>query len=79
MHTEDDLVKIEQAITKPQRGERVVSAAYGDHIVKYAEVDLSDLFNLRQRMKSELKVAGVSPKRRMTLGDLLMLLKTFAQ
>ena len=79
MHTEDDLVKIEQAITKPQMGERVVSSAYGDHIVKYAEVDLSDLFNLRQRMKSELKVAGVSPKRRMTLGDLLMLLKTFAQ
>lgn len=66
MHTEDDLVKIEQAITKPQRGERVVSFAYGDHIVKYAEVDLSDLFNLRQRMKSELKVVGVSPKRRMT-------------
>jgi len=40
MYTEDDLVKIEQAITKLQMGERVVSVAYGDHIVKYAEVDL---------------------------------------
>lgn len=66
MYTEDDLAQIEQAITKLQKGERVVSVAYGDHIVKYAEVDLSDLLNLRQRMKAELKIAGVSPKRRIT-------------
>lgn len=66
MYTEDDLAQIEQAITKLQKGERVVSVAYGDHIVKYAEVDLNDLLNLRQRMKSELKVAGASPKRRIT-------------
>jgi len=45
MYTEDDLVKIEQAITKLQMGESVVSVAYGDHIVKYAEVDLKDLLN----------------------------------
>ena len=45
MYTEDDLAQIELAITKLQKGERVVSVAYGDHIVKYAEVDLSDLLN----------------------------------
>ena len=65
MYTEDDLVKIEQAITKLQMGERVVSVAYGDHIVKYAEVDLKDLLNLRSRIKSDLK-SSTSPKRRIT-------------
>jgi hypothetical protein len=66
MYTKNDLIKIEQAITKLQMGERVVSVAYDHHIIKYAEVDLSDLLNLRQRMKSELKVVAVSPKRRIT-------------
>ncbi len=65
MYTEDDLVKIEQAITKLQMGERVVSVAYGDHIVKYAEVDLKDLLNLRSRIKSDLK-SSTSLKRRIT-------------
>ena len=65
MYTEDDLVKIEQAITKLQMGERVVSVAYGDHIVKYAEVDLKDLLNLRSRIKSALK-SSASLKRRIT-------------
>ncbi|MBX3457014.1 MAG: hypothetical protein KF820_01460 [Candidatus Paracaedibacteraceae bacterium] len=65
MYTEDDLVKIEQAITKLQMGERVVSVAYGDHIVKYAEVDLKDLLNLRSRIKSDLK-SSTSSKRRIT-------------
>jgi hypothetical protein len=65
MYTEDDLVKIEQAITKLQMGERVVSVAYGDHIVKYAEVDLKDLLKLRSRIKSDLK-SSTSPKRRIT-------------
>ncbi len=55
MYTEDDLVKIEGAITKLQMGERVVSVSYCDHIVKYAEVDLKDLLNLRSRIKSDLK------------------------
>ena len=65
MYTEDDLVKIEQAITKLQMSERVVSVAYGDHIVKYAEVDLKELLNLRSRIKSDLK-NSTSLKRRIT-------------
>lgn len=55
MYTEDDLSKIDQSIAKLQMGERVVSVTYGDHIVKYAEVDLKDLLCLRQRIKSDLK------------------------
>jgi hypothetical protein len=55
MYTEDDLLKIEQAVTKLQMGERVIFVAYGDHIVKYAEVDLKDLLNLCSRIKSDLK------------------------
>lgn len=65
MYTEDDLVKIEQAITKLQMGERVVSVAYDNHIVKYAEVDLKDLLSLRSRIKSDLK-SSTSLKRRIT-------------
>lgn len=47
-----------------QRGERVVSIGYGDHVVRYAEVQINDLLNLRQRIKAELKVAGMKPKRK---------------
>ncbi|WP_341808569.1 gpW family head-tail joining protein [Wolbachia endosymbiont (group E) of Neria commutata] len=64
MYTEDYLAQVEEAIQKLQSGERVVSIAYGDHVVRYAEVQINDLLNLRQRIKTELKVAGVKPKRR---------------
>jgi len=63
--TEVDLIKIEQAITKLQMGERVVSVAYGDHIVKYAEVDLNDPLSLRRHIKSDLR-NGASLKRCIT-------------
>ncbi len=33
-------------------------------MVRYAEVDINDLLNLRQRIKAELKIAGVEPKRK---------------
>lgn len=64
MYTEEYLLQVEKAIKKLQRGERVVSIAYGDHVVRYAEVQINDLLSLRQRIKAELKVAGVKPKRR---------------
>ena len=64
MYTEDYLAQVEQAIQKLQSGERVVSIAYGDHVVRYAEVQINDLLNLRQRIKAELKVVGQKPKRR---------------
>ncbi|APR98998.1 gpW family head-tail joining protein [Wolbachia endosymbiont of Folsomia candida] len=64
MYTEEYLLQVEKAIKKLQRGERVVSIGYGDHVVRYAEVQINDLLNLRQRIKAELKVAGVKPKRK---------------
>ncbi|BET37270.1 MULTISPECIES: gpW family protein [Wolbachia] len=64
MYNEEYLVQVEEAIKKLQNGERVVSIAYGDHVVRYAEVQINDLLNLRQRIKAELKVAGMKPKRK---------------
>ncbi|MBD0392095.1 hypothetical protein IC220_06680 [Wolbachia endosymbiont of Pentalonia nigronervosa] len=67
MYTEEYLAQVEQAIQKLQNGRRVVSIAYGDHVVRYAEVQINDLLNLRQRIKAELKIAGVKPKRRIVI------------
>ncbi|MGL9762628.1 MAG: gpW family head-tail joining protein [Wolbachia sp.] len=64
MYNEDYLIQVEQAIKKLQSGERVVSIAYGDHVVRYAEVQIKDLLSLRQRIKGELKIAGMKPKRK---------------
>lgn len=64
MYNEEYLSQIEQAIKKLQSGERVVSIAYGDHVVRYAEVQINDLLSLRQRIKGELKIAGMKPKRK---------------
>ncbi|WP_250295864.1 gpW family protein [Wolbachia endosymbiont of Oedothorax gibbosus] len=67
MYNEDYLIQVEQAIKKLQSGERVVSIAYGDHVVRYGEVQIKDLLDLRQRIKAELKVAGIKPKRRIVI------------
>ncbi|WP_353288706.1 gpW family head-tail joining protein [Wolbachia endosymbiont (group A) of Pogonocherus hispidulus] len=67
MYNQEYLTQVEEAIKKLQSGERVVSIAYGDHVVRYGEVQIKDLLDLRQRIKSELKVAGVKPKRKIVI------------
>lgn len=54
MYTHQDLKNIEEAISKLQTGTRVVSVTYGDHIVKYADVNLMELLSLRNSIKKEL-------------------------
>ncbi len=67
MYSSEYLAQVEEAIKKLQSGERVVSIAYGDHVVRYGEVQIKDLLELRQRIKAELKVAGVKPKRKIVI------------
>ncbi|MCX3065197.1 gpW family protein [Wolbachia endosymbiont of Drosophila pseudotakahashii] len=67
MYSQEYLDQVEKAIKKLQSGKRVVSIAYGDHVVRYGEVQINDLLSLRQRIKSELKVAGVKPKRKIVI------------
>ncbi|WP_265031298.1 MULTISPECIES: gpW family protein [unclassified Wolbachia] len=67
MYSEEYLAQVEKAIKKLQSGKRVVSIAYGDHVVRYGEVQINDLLSLRQRIKAELKVAGIKPKRRIVI------------
>ncbi len=67
MYTEGYLVQVEEAIKKLQNGERVASIVYGDRVVKYSEVDILALWELRRQIRAELKVAGVKPKRRIVI------------
>ncbi len=62
MYNQEYLTQVKEAIKKLQSEERVVSIAYGDHVVRYGEVQINDLLSLRQRIKAELKVAGVKRK-----------------
>ncbi len=62
MYNQEYLTQVKEAIKKLQSGERVVSIAYGDHVVRYGEVQINALLSLRQRIKAELKVAGVKRK-----------------
>jgi hypothetical protein len=64
MYTKEFLAQVERAIQELQNGRRVVSIAYGDHVVRYAEVQINDLLSLRQRIKAELKAVGQKPKRK---------------
>jgi 20S proteasome alpha/beta subunit len=58
MYTKQDLANIEEAIAKLQSGTRVVSVSYGDHVVKYADVNLTELLGLRNSIKKELKLGN---------------------
>lgn len=66
-YTIEDLERVEEAITKLQSGERVVQVAHDGHVVKYAEVELTELLTLRNRIKAQVKVAGSKSKRRVQI------------
>lgn len=55
MFAPKDLESIEKAISDLQSGKRIAAVSYGDTRIQYAAVDLQDLLNLRQRIKSGLK------------------------
>ena len=63
MYNTDVLAQIESAILKLQSGERVVSVAYGDNTVKYAEVDLQELISMRNKIRAEIKISSNSSNR----------------
>jgi precorrin-3B methylase len=67
LYTKQDLQNIDEAIEKLQRGKRVVSVSYGNHTVLYADINLSDLMLLRQKIKAEIGItnSGISKKRHM--------------
>lgn len=65
MYTTQDLKNIEEAIEQLQVGKRVVSVSYGNHTVRYADINLSDLLLLRQKIKTELQIVDTNnPKKR---------------
>lgn len=68
-YTQEYLKQIEEAIKKLQSGERVVSIAYGHHVIRYEKVQINDLLSLRKRIKAELKVAGVKPKKKIVIAS----------
>ena len=63
MYNTDDLAQIESVILKLQCSKRVVSVAYGDHAIKYAELDFQELISLRNKIRAELKTTTNSSKR----------------
>ncbi|WP_341812050.1 gpW family head-tail joining protein [Wolbachia endosymbiont (group A) of Conops quadrifasciatus] len=64
MYSQEYLEQVEKAIKKLQSGKRVVSIGYGDHVVRYGEVQIKDLLDLRQRIKAELKTVSQKSKRK---------------
>ena len=54
VYTKNDLENVDEAIEKLQLGKRIVSVSYGNHTVRYADINLNDLLSLRQKIKASL-------------------------
>jgi hypothetical protein len=52
MYDKQNLEAIEKAISDMRAGRRVVGVSYGDTRVQYANLTLTELINLRNRIKS---------------------------
>ena len=66
-YTLEELESIEEAIAKLQTGERVVQVAHDGHVVKYAEVELSELITLRDRINLQVQSTVKRSKRRIQI------------
>jgi hypothetical protein len=63
MYTKENLEAIEKAISDMQSGRRVVGASYGDTRVQYANISLTELIGLRNRIKTTLEDPEKNAKR----------------
>jgi hypothetical protein len=63
MYDKKNLEAIEKAISDMQAGRRVVGVSYGDTRVQYANLTLTELINLRNRIKSGVEDSEGGVKR----------------
>ena len=63
-YTEDDLQQVNEALAKLVAGERVVQVAHDGHVVKYKDIELSDLVVLRDRINAQVQGRKAGKKRR---------------
>jgi hypothetical protein len=55
---QEELKKVNDAISKLQTGERILNVAYNGHSVAYASISLDDLLAQRQRLLNALADPG---------------------
>jgi hypothetical protein len=63
MYDKKNLEAIEKSIEDMQSGRRVVGASYGETRVQYANLTLSELINLRNRIRAGIESSDVNAKR----------------
>ena len=66
-YTEDDLQQVNDALAKLVAGERVVQVAHDGHVVRYKDIELSDLVALRDRINAQVKGRKAGKKRRIQI------------
>jgi hypothetical protein len=64
MYDKKNLEAIEKAISDMQAGRRIVGVSYGDTRVQYANITLTELINLRNRIKAGIEDPEKFNKRR---------------
>jgi 3-hydroxy-3-methylglutaryl CoA synthase len=60
---QEQLQKIEEAITKLQAGERIASVSYNGHSVSYFGITLDELLKQKQRLQEKIAESSHSAKR----------------
>jgi 3-hydroxy-3-methylglutaryl CoA synthase len=60
---QEQLRKIEEAISKLQSGERIASVSYNGHSVSYFGITLDELLKQKQRLQEKIAESSNSAKR----------------